>query len=291
MDDKLQAFKDAPVKKGDTLIVEPVINSWDPITFEKSSNGKSTMEMLQEAKALRLKSMVKCVSPGSNKNPRVQNNNNENADNQSKHKNNSVKNRVINSPKESPKISFNPIQKAGQLNKVPPKYQSDYQMDLNRDLPPLPAPTEMQALQSGDEPDPHGFKSTSDCGLDLLQPLYYDPVRDSLKFGGVHYHPDGMLYYPEVLQHPPRTSSMAAPGASPSISSGTRNPQHEAVGCSKPSITVHILGQGVHGSGRAPDPGHISDASSGILGNFIPVKRMIPDSAIEARAIQIPRIE
>jgi hypothetical protein len=164
-------------------------------------------------------------------------------------------------------------------------------MDLNRDLPPLPAATDLQAVQVCDKSDQHSFESKSELGFGFLQPLYYDPVRDSLRFGSVHYHPDGMRYYPEVLQHSPRTSSMAAPGAPSDTSYGTINPHHKAMECSKRSTAAHIFEQDVSGPGLTPDSGHISDASSGIMGNFIPVKTVALHSVTAARAIHALRIE
>jgi hypothetical protein len=95
MGDEFQDIKDALLETGDPLTTTPVINRWDLIKFEETLDGKSTgelaLEMLHEAKALRLKAMTKCVSLGPSKNLRVQNNNNENSDNLNKYLKNIVK--------------------------------------------------------------------------------------------------------------------------------------------------------------------------------------------------------
>jgi len=154
-------------------------------------------------------------------------------------------------------------------------------MDLNRDLPTLPLTTDSQSLELDENSHQHKLESILDCTLELLQPLYYDPVRDSLKYGGIHYHTDGMHYHPEVHQYPPRTSSMPRPSTPLDASVGTIHHQVKAGDRLKPSP----------GTPHASDASYSSETSSGIMGNFIPVKTAASPSLIVTRAVHVPRIE
>jgi hypothetical protein len=100
-----------------------------------------------------------------------------------------------------------------------------------------------------------------------------------------------MRYYPEVLQHPPRTSSMPRPGTPLDTAVGTTHHQFKARECPKPSHAAHAPAEDVFGPPRDSDASYSSEAPSGIMGNFIPVKIAASPSIIETRAVRVPRIE
>jgi hypothetical protein len=232
-----------------------------------------------------LESMLSCGSSGAKKYPRVViNHNNENTEALKKRRNNNIKTSTTNSPKNSPDTSLAPIHKSEQVTKRWLDLPKGSEMDLNRDLPPLPLTTNSQSLELSDQSHQQGLESVPDYTLELLQPLYYDPVRDSLKYGGIHYHPEGMRYSPEVLQHPPRTSSMPRPDTPLNTAAGPINRQVKAGERLNPA-------EDVLEPARASDASYSSEASSGIMGNFIPVKTVTSPSVIVTRAVHIPRIE
>lgn len=289
--DELQDFKNTVLDTGDPIIRLPVITSSDSIAPDefpgRSSTGKLTSKILQESNTLPLQSMLKSISLGSSRDQCVQNNN-QNAKALNKHEINGIQYHVINSLELSSEIPLSLIQKAEELNKASLKYQADYKMVLNRDVHPPPLATTLQALQVYDPSDEHNFESTSERCLGFQRHLYYDPVRDCLKYRVIHYHPGNMRYYPEVFQYPPRTSSMAAPEALPIASAGTV--KHRAMEW-KPSPAAHIPSQDVSGSGRTSDSSNISGSSSGIMGNFIPVETVAPYAVTAASSVHNPQIE
>lgn len=296
MRNKCQRYKIALLTTGDRLVVEAPINVLNSTMIEEHADGKSTvelaLEMLRETGCVHLESMLSCGSSGAKKYPRVViNHNNENTEALKKRRNNNIKTSTTNSPEDSSDTSSTLIHKSEELTKRWLDLQKGSAMDLNRDLPPLPLTTDSQYLQLGEQSHQHSLESVPDCTLELLQPLYYDPVRDSLKYGGIHYHPDGMRYYPEVLQHPPRTSSMPRPGTPLNTAAGTMYQQVKAGERLKPSPATHAPAEDVLEPTCASDASYSSEVSSGIMGNFIPVKTVVSPSVILTRAVHVPRIE
>jgi hypothetical protein len=164
-------------------------------------------------------------------------------------------------------------------------------MDLNRDLPPLPLTTDSQSLRIGDQSQQHSLELQVENTFGLLQPLFYDPVRDSLKYGGLHYHPDGMLYHPKVPQHPPRTSSMPQTETLLKTAGGFTNGPVVTGEHLCPPRAANTGSQDMFRHTCASDASYESKGSSGIMGNFIPVKTVPSSSMIVARAVHLPRIE
>jgi len=297
MRNKSRKYKIALLTTGGRLVVKVPINVLNSTMFEGHANGKSTvelaLEMLRETGYVHSETMLNYGSSGVKHCPRVviNNNNNENTDAIRKRQNNNIKTFTENSPEVSLDTSSPLIHESEELTKRRLVLQKGSEMDLNRDLPPLPLATSSRFLQLGEQSQQHSLESVPDCTLELLQPLYYDPVRDSLKYGGIHYHPDGMRYYPEVLQHPPRTSSMPRPGTPLDTPSGTMHHQVKAGERLKPSLAAHAPAEDVLGPTHTSDASYSSEASAGIMGNFIPVKTVALSSGIETRAVHVPRIE
>jgi hypothetical protein len=294
MRNKHQGYKITLDTTRDHLLVEAAFNVLDSAVIEEHAYGKSAVELaleiLQWTGYVHSETMLNCGSSGAKKNQRVVNDNNENAEALSKRENN-VKISTTDSLEGSPDTSLTLVRQSEELTKRWLNLQKESGMDLNRDLPPLPSTTDLQSLQFCGQSQQHNLESAPECTLELLQPLYYDPVRDSLKYGGVHYHPGGMRYYPEVVQHPPRTSSMPRPGTLLDTTAGAMQHQVEALELPKPSSAALAPARDVLGPCRASDASYSSEASSGIMGNFIPVKTVASPSVIVTRAVRVPRIE
>ena len=295
MRNKCQRYNIALLTTGDRLVVEAPINVLNSTMIEEHADGKPTAELaletLRETGYVHSETMLNCGSSGAKKYARVViNYKKENTEALRKFQNN-IKSPITNSPEGFPNTSSTLIHKSEELTKRWLYLQKGSLMDLNRDLPPLPLATDSESLQLGEQSHQHSLESVPDCTLELLQPLYYDPVRDSLKYGGIHYHPDGMHYCPEVLQHPPRTSSMPRPGTPLDTTAGTMHHQVKAEEPLKHSPAPHAPAEDVLGLTRASDTSHSSEASSGIMGNFIPVMTVASPSVIVTRAVHVPRIE
>lgn len=282
---ELQHSKDALLRTEDHCIVEFDINCWDQTISGGSTGDNPTVEltfgMQPEPQNLRLEVLQNCVSLGPSGSSRIQN----------KHANNSLNASAINSPEVSPEISPILIQKTDGINKEPLKHQRDFEMNLDRDLPPLPVAADLQALVVSDQSDQHSLELKPQCNPESLKPLCYDPVIDSLKHGGIHYYPDGMRYHPESPQHLPQILPTLEPNATPVASSMTTYHQHKEVECLKAPLTARIPTQDASESSSTSDINHISSMSSGILGNFIPVNTMGPASALAVTTLNLHKIE
>jgi hypothetical protein len=294
MRNKWQGYKNALLTTGNRLVVEAPINYLNPTIIEEHADGKSTVELalatLRETGYVHSETMLSCGSSGAKKYARVVTYNNKSTEALRKLQNTTIKTFPTNSPEGCTDTSFTLIHKSEELTKRGPDLQRGSEMDLNRDLPPLPFAADSESLQIGAQSHQHSLESILDCTLEVLQPLYYDPVRDSLKYGGIHYHPDGMRYYPEVLQHPPRTSSMPRPGTLLDTAAGTMH-QVKAGEPLKHSIAPYAPAEDVLEPTRASEASNSSEASSGIMGNFIPVKTVVSSSVIVTRAVHMPRIK
>ncbi len=295
---KHRRHETALLTTGNPPVVQTAINILDSTMIEWNTDRKSTEELaldLLEGTGYGYSEPLRsCDSSGAKKYKRVQNNNdNLNAESLSKRVNNNSKTCTTYSPEDSPDNSVTLIHKSEELSAGWLVLQKESEMDLNRDLPPLPFTTDSQSEQLeqlADQSQQESFESAG-CTLEHLHPLYYDPDRDSLQYGGLHYHPDGMRYYTEVIQHPPRTSSM--PNAGTLLETAEASTHHQVkAGENLNSLpAAHALEQDAFGPTRASNATHGSEGSSGIMGNFIPVKMVSSPSAIVTRAVKLPRIE
>jgi len=160
----------------------------------------------------------------------------------------------------------------------------DYEaMNLNRDLPPLPAPIPTQPLDIRKHTKHNHVASTSDSKGEILLPLCYDPVRDGINYGGIQYHRDSIRYYPKVVQHPPRTSSMRKSNPPDNMSAGNRSERLETAECSSTPSAVRSIALSTSISSCPPN------ASCGIMGNFMPLKGANLDYTVRTEAIDNSR--
>jgi hypothetical protein len=288
-----QRYKIGPLTRGNSLQIEPAINTLDSTMIEGNSNGKSiveiALEILQETGYVHSEMMLNFGSSSTKRYKRVLNNNK--AETFDKRENNNFKFFVTNSLEGTPANSLTLTHKVAELTQGWLDLQKASEMDLNRDLPPLPLATDSQSLQLGDQSQQHSLELREECTLELLRPLCYDPVRDSLKYGGLHYHPDGMCYHPEVCQHPPRTSSMPQTATPLETSMASKHYQVEERQYLQPSPAANSVAQDVIGPIRASDASYGSEGSSGIMGNFIPVKIVASPFVNVTRAVHVPRIK
>lgn len=288
-----QRYKIGPLTTGNSLHIEPTINTLDSTMIEGNSNGKSTveiaLEILQETGYVHSEMMLNLGSSSTKRYKRVLNNNK--AETFDKRENNNFKFCVTNSLEGTPANSLTLTHKVAELTQGWLDLQKASEMDLNRDLPPLPLATDFQYLQLGDQSQQHSLELREECTLELLRPLCYDPVRDSLKYGGLQYHPDGMCYHPEVRPHPPRTSSMPQTATPLEASMASKHYQVEARQYLQPLPAANSVAQDVIGPIRASDASYGSEVSSGIMGNFIPVKIVASPFANVTRAVYVPRIK
>ncbi len=275
-------------------------NSQGPSMIKENTEGKSTlkivMEMLQWIGHAYLEKLLTRGPLGIKKVTRSQSNHKNNTNNKraqasNKREQNKVDNLSGILSQSELEISLALIHKKEELTKRRSNHKRICEMDLNRDLPPLPFTTGSQHLQLGDKAHRRSLHSEANFEVKLLQPLYYDPVRDSFKYGGFHYHPDGMRYHPEVPQHPPRTSSMPRNDVASASNMESINNQFKTRDHLNRSSIVNTLAQDTFGSTHASHAKHGSEGSSGFLGNFIPVKKLAIPSAITTRAVHVPRIE
>jgi hypothetical protein len=287
-----QRYKIGPLTTGNSLQIEPVINTLDSTRIEGNSNGKSTveiaLEILRETGYVHSEMMLNCGSSGAKRYIRVLNNKAEAFD---KRENNNFKFCATNSLESTPANLLTLTHKVAELTQGWLDLQKASKMDLNRDLPPLPLATDPQSLQLGNQFQQHSLELREECTLELLQPLCYDPVRDSLKYGGLHYHPDGMRYHPEVRQHPPRTSSMPQTATPLETSVSSKHYQVEARQYLQPSPAANSVAQDVFGPIRASDASYDSKGSSGIMGNFIPVKMVALPPMNVTKAVHVQHIK